>query len=83
MDILNGLGTDFLSIKLWKKCKCKNDISVYIKHKTKKHFIGTLYITEWSKSEREKQISYNNIDMCNLEKCTDEPICRAGIEMQA
>ena len=25
--------------------------------------------TEWSKSEREKQISYNNAYMWNLEKC--------------
>ena len=38
--------------------------------------------TEWSKSEREKQISYNITYMWNLEKCTDEPICKAEIETQ-
>ena len=38
--------------------------------------------TERSKSKREKQISYVNVYMWNLEKCTDEPICRAGIEIQ-
>ena len=32
--------------------------------------------TEWSKSEREKQISYINACMCNLENGTDEPVCR-------
>ena len=38
--------------------------------------------TEWSKSEREKQISYNNAYMWNLENGTDEPVCRAEIETQ-
>ena len=42
------------------------------------------YYTECSKSEREKQISYMKAYNWNLEKKdTDEPICRAGIEMQA
>ena len=36
--------------------------------------------TEWSKSEREKQISYINAYMWNLENGTDEPVCRAEIE---
>ena len=34
--------------------------------------------TEWSKSE--KQISYINAYMWNLENGTDEPVCRAEIE---
>ena len=34
--------------------------------------------TEWSKSERGKQISYINAYIRNLEDGTDEPICRAG-----
>ena len=38
--------------------------------------------TEWSKSEREKQISYINVYMWNLENGTDELICRAEIETQ-
>ena len=38
--------------------------------------------TEWSKSEREKQISYINAYMWNLENGTDEPVCRAEIETQ-
>ena len=38
--------------------------------------------TELSKSEREKQISYINAYICNLENGTDEPICRAGIKTQ-
>ena len=38
--------------------------------------------TEWSKSEREKQISYSNAYMWNLENGTDEPVCRAEIETQ-
>ena len=38
--------------------------------------------TEWSKSEREKQISYNNTYIWDLENGTDEPICRAETETQ-
>ena len=38
--------------------------------------------TEWSKSEREKQISYFNAYMWNLENGTDEPVCGAEIETQ-
>ena len=38
--------------------------------------------TEWSKSEREKQISYINAYMRNLENGTDELVCRAEIEAQ-
>ena len=38
--------------------------------------------TEWSQSEREKQISCINAYIWNLENGTDEPICRAGIETQ-
>ena len=37
---------------------------------------------ELSKSEREKQISYINTYIWNLEKWYNEPICRAAIEMQ-
>ena len=33
------------------------------------------------KSEREK-ILYNNVHIRNVEKGTDEPICRAGMEIQ-
>ena len=40
------------------------------------------WYTELSKSEREKQISYINAYICNLENGTDEPICRAGIKTQ-
>ena len=40
------------------------------------------YCTEWRKSEREKQISYINAYIWNLENGTDEPICRTGIEKQ-
>ena len=40
------------------------------------------YYTEWSKSEREKQISYINTYIWNLEGRTDEPVCRAGVEMR-
>ena len=39
------------------------------------------YHTEWSQLEREKEILYINAYMWNLEKCTDKPICRAGIKM--
>jgi len=38
--------------------------------------------TDWSKSEREKQISYINAYVRNLENGTDEPIRRAEIETQ-
>ena len=38
--------------------------------------------TEQSKSEREKQISYINTYMWNLENGTDDPVCRAEIEIQ-
>ena len=39
--------------------------------------------TEWSKSEREKQISYNIAYMWNLKKNgTDELVCKAEIETQ-
>ena len=41
-----------------------------------------IYHTEWSKSEREKQISYFNAYMWNLENGTDEPVCGAEIETQ-
>ena len=37
---------------------------------------------EWSKSEREKQISYINAYMWNLENGTDELVSRAEIETQ-
>jgi len=37
--------------------------------------------TEWSKSE--KQILYINAYMWNIENGTDEPIYKAGTEMQA
>ena len=38
--------------------------------------------TEWSKSEREKQIAYSNTYTCNQKKNgTDEPRGRAGIKM--
>ena len=36
--------------------------------------------TEGSKSEREKQMSYINAYMGNLENGTDETVCRAEIE---
>ena len=36
--------------------------------------------TEWSKSEREKQISWINTYTRNLENGTDEPICKADTE---
>ena len=40
-------------------------------------------VIEWNKSEKEKQISYIiNAYMWNLKNGTDEPISRAGIEMQ-
>ena len=38
--------------------------------------------TEWSKSEREKHISYNIAYMWNLENDTDELICKAEIEIE-
>ena len=38
--------------------------------------------TERSKSEREKQMSYINTYVWELENGTDEPICRAGTETQ-
>ena len=40
--------------------------------------------TQWSKSEREKQILHINIPyICGIwENGIDEPLCRAGIEMQ-
>ena len=36
--------------------------------------------TEWSKSEREKQISWINTYTWNLENGTDKPICKADAE---
>ena len=38
--------------------------------------------TEWSKSEREKQISCINAYMWTVENGTDELVCRAEIETQ-
>ena len=38
--------------------------------------------TEWSKSEREKQVSYINTYMWNLENDTDELVCKAEVEAQ-
>ena len=38
--------------------------------------------TEWSKSEREKQISYINASMWNLENGTDGHLCKAEIETE-
>ena len=41
------------------------------------------HYTEWSKSEKEKQILYNNAYIYGIEKDgTDEIICRATIETQ-
>ena len=41
---------------------------------------GLELITEWSKSEGEKQISYIDAYVWNLKKNgTEEPICRTGI----
>ena len=40
-----------------------------------------LCYVEWSKSEREKLVLYINAYTWNLEKYTDEPIFRAGMEM--
>ena len=40
------------------------------------------YYTEWSKSEREKQISSINTYIWNEKDGTDEPICRAAMETQ-
>ena len=40
------------------------------------------YYTKWSKSEREKQVSYINAHIRNLERGTDEPLCGAAVEMQ-
>ena len=43
------------------------------------------YYTEWSKSEREKQMLYIDTYIWNLEiilDCTDEIICRAAMETQ-
>ena len=40
------------------------------------------YHTEWSKSEREKQILYINTHMWNLENGTDELVCKAEIVTQ-
>ena len=41
------------------------------------------YYTQWSKSERVKQVLYINEHAWNLEKNgTNETICRAGVEMQ-
>ena len=37
---------------------------------------------EWSKSEREKQISYIHTYTWNQKNGTDEPVCRAGAETQ-
>ena len=42
--------------------------------------IGLLYRV---KSERQKQVLYINMYMYGIWKNTDEPICRAEIEMQA
>ena len=42
-----------------------------------------IWLTSWSKSEREKQISYIKAYVWNVEKNgTDEPVCRAATEMQ-
>ena len=38
--------------------------------------------TELSRSEREKQMSYTNVYMWNLEKYTDDLICITEIETQ-
>ena len=38
--------------------------------------------TGWSKSEREKQISDINAYIWDLERHTDEPICKAAVEKQ-
>ena len=38
------------------------------------------WYTKWSKSEREKQISYINAYIWNLENCSDETIYREEIE---
>ena len=32
-------------------------------------------------SQREKQILYINVYIWYLENCTDEPVCRAAVEM--
>ena len=41
------------------------------------------YYTQWSKSERVKQVLYINEHAWNLEKNgANETICRAGVEMQ-
>ena len=40
------------------------------------------YYTEWSKSEREKQVSYIKACIWNLERWYDEPTCRAAMETQ-
>ena len=38
--------------------------------------------TEWSKSERERQISYDTAYMWNLKNGTNEPIYKTEIESQ-
>ena len=41
-----------------------------------------VYDTEWSKSEREKQVLYMNAYMWNLKNGSDEPSCRAAVDVQ-
>ena len=38
------------------------------------------YHTEWSKSDRERQISYDTMYMWNLKKSTNEPFYKTEIE---
>ena len=40
------------------------------------------YYTEWSKSERKRQILYINTYIWNLENGMDDPTCRAAKETQ-
>ena len=39
------------------------------------------YHTEWSKSDRERQISYDTMYMWNLKKSTNEPFYKTEIDI--
>ena len=68
--IYNGISLSHK--KKWKWVICRDVDGLRVCH------------TEWSKSEREKQVLYANAYIWNLKKNkngTDQPRCRAGIKM--
>ena len=93
--IYNSQDTDatYMSVNRWMD---KEDVvqiynDILLRHKKEQNWVICSDVdetracyTDWSESERKKQITYINTHICieSRKNGTDEPICRTGIETQ-